>query len=332
MHLYGITLPDVPGLHFRTFAGAADFPLMVAVIESSKLADKIERSDTVEEIANNYAHLVNCDPYQDMVMAEVNGELVGYGRCAWRQEADGKRIYYHIGFLNPAWRRRGIGTAMLHWFQARLRVIAAEHPEDGPRFYESWVADTEHGVAALLEANGYTPIRYGFEMVRRNLDEVPPVDLPAGLEMRPVLPEHYRAIWDASDEAFRDHWGYTPPDEADYEAWLKNPVVFTPQLWQVAWDGDQVAGQVRNFINQQENEEYGRKRGYTEFISVRRPWRRRGLACALILRSLRLLHSMGMEEAALGVDAENLSGALRVYESCGFTVVKRFATYRCPLT
>ena len=85
---------------------------------------------------------------------------------------------------------------------------------------------------------------------------------------------------------------------------------------------------VLSFIDQEENAEYGRQRGYTETICVRRPWRRQGLARALIARSFLALKERGMTEAALGVDAENLNGALQLYKSMGFGVVKRHATYR----
>jgi GNAT superfamily N-acetyltransferase len=88
---------------------------------------------------------------------------------------------------------------------------------------------------------------------------------------------------------------------------------------------------VRTFINAAENEKYNRKRGYTEFISVRRPWRKRGLARALIVRSLRLQKDCGMTESALGADSENVSGATRVYEDCGFRVTKRNTLYRKPI-
>jgi ribosomal protein S18 acetylase RimI-like enzyme len=102
-------------------------------------------------------------------------------------------------------------------------------------------------------------------------------------------------------------------------------------LWRIAWDGGEVAGQVRAYINAEENEQFGRKRGYTEHISVRRPWRRRGLARALIAASFPLLRERGMTEAALGVDTENVSGALRVYEACGFKPISRSTSYRRPL-
>ena len=84
---------------------------------------------------------------------------------------------------------------------------------------------------------------------------------------------------------------------------------------------------VLNFLNEKENEEYNRLRGWTEDISVRRPWRRRGLARALLTRSLQMFKDMGMDHAALGVDTENTTGALNLYESVGFVVEKRHATY-----
>jgi ribosomal protein S18 acetylase RimI-like enzyme len=85
---------------------------------------------------------------------------------------------------------------------------------------------------------------------------------------------------------------------------------------------------VLNCIRHDENEEYNRQRGYTEAIRVHRPWRRRGLARALIARSSSVLKEQGVTEAALGVDTENPSGALRLYESMGFRPVKRNSVYR----
>jgi ribosomal protein S18 acetylase RimI-like enzyme len=168
-------------------------------------------------------------------------------------------------------------------------------------------------------------------MVRPNLDDLAPAPLPDGLEIREVRPEHLPAIWAAHVEAMRDHWGAVEPDDATYQQFLTDPMTSDSSLWRVAWDGDEVAGQVRSFINPEENARRGTRRGHTEFISVRRPWRRRGLARALIAASFPLLRARGMTEATLGVDTENPSGAFRVYESCGFVAVSRDTTYRKPL-
>lgn len=326
--------PDFSGLRFRHFRGERDYPLMVAAIAASAEADQNERADTVEDLANAYAHLTNCDPYEDMIFAELNGEVIGYSRGWWQAEPDGgPYLYCFVGFLVPAWRRKGIGRAMLHWMEARMRQVASAHPADRSRVFQGFVSDTEVGLSAMLEREGYKPIRYMHNMIRPNLDDIPDFPMPEGLEVRPALPEQYRAIWEAGVEAFRDHWGFVQPGEEEYQAWLNNTNFFQPDLWQIAWDiaTDQVAGQVGTYINHAENAKYGRKRGYTESISVRRPWRRRGLARALIAHSLRAQKAEGMTESALGVDSENLSGATRVYEDCGFRVVKRMTVYRKPL-
>ena len=319
--------PALPGLTFRNFRGETDFPAMVAVISGSKDADRIERVDSVEQITRNYSHLVNSDPYRDVLIAEVGGQVVGYNRVNWRTEREGNRIYQHFGFLLPAWRRQGLGRAMLRQAERRLRAIAAGHPQDGPRLFESFVDDTQPGAIALLESEGYTAIRHGFTMVRPDLNDIPDLPLPDGLEVRPVLPEHYQPIRDASLEAFQDHWGFSADIEPSIEEWLEDPN-FDPSLWRVAWEGDQVAGMVLSFINASENLEYNRMRGWTENICVRRPWRRRGLARALIALSLKAIKERGMVEASLGVDAQNLTGALQLYESMGYRVVKRQAIYR----
>jgi ribosomal protein S18 acetylase RimI-like enzyme len=322
--------PEIEGLSFRGFRGETDYPHMLAVIEGSKEVDQIERTETLEDLANNYAHLTNCDPYQDMLFAEVDGQVVGYSRVTWWTEDSGNWIYLHFGFLLPAWRRKGIGRAMLRYNQNRLRQIAVEHEDSVPRYFESFASDTEVANQALLLSEGFEAVRYGFEMVRSLSDPIVNKSLPEGLEVRPVLPGHYRAIWEANQEAFQDHWGYSPAKEEDYQRWL-NESIFQPDIWQVAWDGDQVVGMVLNFLVEAENIKYNRKRGYTEFICVRRPWRKRGVASALITRSLKMFKQMGMTEAALGVDTQNLSGALRLYESLGFQPVKRHTTYRKPM-
>jgi mycothiol synthase len=161
---------------------------------------------------------------------------------------------------------------------------------------------------------------------------VPDAPLPDGLEVRPAEPDQLRQIFDAEVEAFRDHWGATLPTEEDFGQFVADPIHNDRSLWQVAWDGDEVAGMVRGYINEDENEQLDRRRGWVENISVRRPYRRRGLARALIGLTIRALRERGMTDAALGVDTENASGALGLYESCGFVAVRREALYRKPMT
>ncbi|MEJ5309228.1 MAG: GNAT family N-acetyltransferase [Anaerolineae bacterium] len=336
-----ITVLDAPmmdGLTFRSFRGSEDYPAMVAVIQGSKEADQVERATTVEDIARDYAHLVNSDPYRDMLFVEMHGEVIGYSRVFWFKRDDGAYAYGHFAALLPAWRGLGIRRAMLHHNERRLREIATAHINSNgrnpaERYFESWANKTETHWRALLTEAGYVPVRYGYLMVRPDLENIPDLPLPDGVEVRPVRPEDYWTIWYAAKEAFRDHWGYSEDEwaETNFENWQESDI-FTPELWQVAWDGDEVAGMVLNFIDEKENAAYNRKRGYTETICVRRPWRRKGLARALIARSLAVLKAQGMSEAALGVDAQNPNGALQLYKSMGFSPVQEETAFRKSLT
>src|SRR5438045_9780122 len=119
--------PAIEGLTFRRFRGDSDFPNMLEVLDSARLADQVDQVSNVEDIARSYANMKNCDPYKDMVMVEVDGQLVGYNRMSWWKELGGTYIYGHYGFLVPEWRNKGIGRALLHHAEAHLRQIAAQH-------------------------------------------------------------------------------------------------------------------------------------------------------------------------------------------------------------
>jgi GNAT superfamily N-acetyltransferase len=172
----------------------------------------------------------------------------------------------------------------------------------------------------MLLALGYTPTRCYYEMQRSLDDDRPEVLMPTGIELRSPLPEHYRAIWEANAECFRDQQDYVPPSEESYDAWVATPDL-DPSLWLVAWDGDQVAGGAINVA-------YRGVWGETDDLFVRHPWRNQGLGRALLVGSLHLFKARGLTTAGLGVDAENLSGALGLYESVGFRPYQQVVSYR----
>ncbi|MCB8939778.1 MAG: GNAT family N-acetyltransferase [Ardenticatenaceae bacterium] len=323
-------MPAVPGLCFRHFQGESDYPKMVAVMEGTREVDEREWVSSVEETAVDYAHLINCDPHTDMIFAEVDDEVVGYGRCWWSNQVDGSIAYRFFAHLLPAWRSTGIRLAMVRFLKQRIRQIAATHPADKEKNFLNWGMEAESDWINLLLAEGHEVVRYGLEMVRPNLDNIPDCPLPDSLEVRCGSDAESRQIWEAAREAFRDHWGMSEWSEESYTGWSEYPT-YQPHLWQIAWAGDEVAGGVLNFIDHKENADNGRLRGYTETIFVRRPWRKLGVAKALIARSFQVLKDEGMTEAALGVDAENLSGALHLYRKMGFEEYKRGMTFRKPL-
>jgi ribosomal protein S18 acetylase RimI-like enzyme len=212
-----------------------------------------------------------------------------------------------------------------------LLEIVAQHPHTQQRFLQSWATESQAQWIATLKSEGYQAVRH-FNNMLHQLDQIPDRKLPAGLEIRPVRPEHYRSVWETQREVQERLFETVAEDwtEEKFQTWQANPS-HTPQLWQVAWDGEQVAGMVLNRIDQAENQARGRKRGYTEHIFVRRPWRQRGLASALLATSLRLLKAQGMEEAELGVDAENASGAFGFYQRMGYQTFSRDLWFRKPI-
>ena len=136
-----------------------------------------------------------------------------------------------------------------------------------------------------MRNNGFEPVRWFFDMTRDLSEPIPDVPLPEGIEVRPVTTEDLKQIWHADVEAFKDHWGGFDGSDAQLQRWIERPS-FDPSLWVIAWDGDEVAAGNVNAIHTDENEALGVKRGWLHSVFTRRQWRKRGLANALIVRSL----------------------------------------------
>jgi mycothiol synthase len=322
-------LPRLDGVEFRGFRGPSDYPHFARIITAWAKGMGDDRVETAEGIASGYENLERCDPYQDVVVVELEGRPVAYSRVWWNEEAGGPHLYEHACFVDPAFGGRGIGKALFAWNEARLREIASEH-DVTEQLFEVWANDRNAAATALIRDAGYEPITYSADMVRPSVDDLPDHSLPEGLEIRPVREEDVRTIWEADVEAFRDHWGFVEHTEADYQRFLAYPYLDTT-LWKIAWDDEGVAGQVKSHIDTAQNEALGRKRGYTEAISTSRRWRRRGVAKALIVESIRELASRGMTQVALGVHTENPNGAFDLYAGLGYEVVSTWTTYRKPL-
>jgi hypothetical protein len=101
--------PQISGLTFRKFLGEPDFPAMMVIIEAAAQADNQETGETLEDLKHDYEHLTDCDPYQDMIFAEIEGKPIAYSRVEWYQEEEpNDRIYGHFVNILPEWRGKGI--------------------------------------------------------------------------------------------------------------------------------------------------------------------------------------------------------------------------------
>ncbi len=327
----GATPTSVPGLLLRPVRWPEEAATLNDINNAGRIATGNLEVHSVEGLLNRYVHLVHCDLATDLRAAEHEGRLVAYVRVKWQDETRGGRIHVQMIFTRPD-APPGTFAAILDWAETRSRAVAAGLPPNPPTSLGAFLNEETPDHRAILEARGYRAVRFFFGMVRPTLDDLPELPLPPGVEVRAVHPEHLRAIWEAEVAAFSGHWGAGADDasEARWEGFRGEPLNDL-SLWQVAWAGDAVVGMVRPYVNPGDLEVLGVRRGWCENISTHADWRGRGIAKALIARALVALRERGMTEAALGVDAENETGALGVYQSMGFVERTRKTDFRRPL-
>jgi GNAT superfamily N-acetyltransferase len=314
------TLPSIDGVAWRTFR-PGDYDDITRLLNEDLKVGGHGTSSTVEDVRTNYQRDERLDEGRDILIAEAGGGVVGHVSVFTWKELAGSRILFHAGRVTPAWKHHGIGTGMLHWAQGRLDEMSGDPGEDTiTRTTAVSAATTE-----FMTKNGYQVTEHEAILVRPDLDDIPDVPLPEGVEVRPVDEADLRMIYEAEVEHFKDHWGASEEEPGWWESWKSDPHRDL-SLWRVAFAGDQVVGIVRPHILAEENEQMGRKRGYTEDISTNRDWRGRGVATALIARALEVQRDRGLEETALSVHVENPHGAYRLYESMGFVLHSRFDT------
>jgi ribosomal protein S18 acetylase RimI-like enzyme len=320
--------PTIPGLTFR-HGRPDDWAELTDVVNRARGADGVDEVFGPDTLRAEYEPAEWFDIGRDVLLAEIDDRIIGVA-FGFRLPRGTSLSLEHWGAVLDEHRHQGIGTALHLATRARLAAEAAQDRRPGERSFRSYALDIERSDLALLADQGYVPIRFGFEMRRFLTGALPEHPLPDGIELRTVTEDQHRAIFEADNEAFRDHWGHREHDEGDFRALFEHPETNT-SLWCVAWDGDQVAGSVMNAIYAEENEQLGVRRGWLDHVSVRRPWRGRGLAKALCAASFRVLRDQGMDEAWLGVDASNPTGALQLYEGLGFHVARRWQAFGRPL-
>ena len=321
--------PRIPGLRTRYFLDATDYDRLSSLMIAANTADEQSWLPTAQNLQVEMDAAEGADPVHDVVLVEVDGHVIAASGVE-RAVRDGVPTYEIWGVVHPDVRRRGLGTALMDWSLAHARVRASREDPGTLVNVGTFCQDNEIGHRALIATAGLQPVRRFFLMRRPTLTDLPDAPIPEGLEVREVTEDQHRVIFEAENEAFRDHWGHRELDDGDYIATYARSELDT-SLWVVAWDGDEVAGVVQTWVWGEENERLGVKRGWLEHISVRRPWRRRGLATALTAASLVKLREAGLDEAMLGVDSQNENGALGLYERLGFSLYSRGAAYNREL-
>jgi mycothiol synthase len=320
--------PRIVGLRARPFRDRNDYARLAELQGAANIHDGVPYLPTAGTLEIEMEAGDGARSEDDVVLVEVDRAVVA---AAGVKRVVREQTQYEVwGSVDPGWRRRGLGTWLMAWAIDHATDRATREDAEKSVQLASFAEDSEAGHRALLVMTGFESVRHFFLMQRRSLADIPDVPLPDGFQIRPVTEGHRRQIIEAENEAFRDHWGHREMTENTYRQTYDRAELDTA-LWVVAWAGDEIAGVVQNWIWPEENDRLGVKRGWLEHISVRRPWRRRGLARAITAVSLVRIREAGMEDAMLGVDSENANGAFRLYESLGFEIASRAAAYRRDL-
>lgn len=243
-------------------------------------------------------------------VVELNGRVVGYGDIAIDEHEVAVDVAapVYAGYL-------------FEWAEERGRAERVQRVRTH--------VPAGHELEELVERRGYQPWRasYSMEVVLDDaLLEAPP--MPAPFVLRRYEPEHEDALRAALDEAFADDPFYHEASPSYFREFYLRARGFDPSLWLLAWDGDELAGFLLAFP------ERGGERslGWVEALGVRPRWRHRGLGEKLLRTALHDLHARGLRRIGLGVDAENATGALRLYERVGMVVIRHWNNWTLDLT
>lgn len=304
--------------------GPGDIPAWRRLLQAAAPVDRSDENPTEQDLADELDS-PGLDPARDTVAAAApDGELLAVGVTMARPPGGPFRRYDLWGTVHPEHRGRGYGRRLLGLQLDRAREQHRESGADVEGFPSVGVEDHHEATRRLCERAGMTPLRY-YTGLQRRLDR--PVELrpaPAGIRLVRFDRERSDEIREVHNDAFSDHWGFSPRTPEHWDAWGPKHRNFRPDWSFLAVDdAGTVAGYVMNFGWEQDWELKGRTEGYTELVAVRRPWRGRGVASALLTASQAAFRASGIEYAALDVDADNPTGALRVYEALGYEPHRR---------
>jgi len=263
------------------------------------------------------------DPAEDVLLVYApDNEPVGYME-AWTDNKPPVHPWLW-GRVHPDYNGLGIGTTMLTWAEQRVSRVLDEL-DPGLRFAPRMaVLHQATESQKLFTDMGYQYIRSSYTMLIEMDAPVPFPVWPEGISLRSFdLEGHLDSVYQADMEAFRDHFGFVeePYDEGirRYKHHLVESESYDPSLWFIAWEGDQVAGICVCRPTAYDDPDAG----YVNILGVRRPWRKCGLGLAFLHHAFNEFYKRGKRKVDLGVDAENLTGALRLYEKAGMHIHKQ---------
>jgi mycothiol synthase len=295
------------------------FDEALALLQAADVAVYGDSDWTAAELREEWDGL---DLERDAWLVEVDGRLAGLMHLAERR---GGR-FIGDGYVHPELTGRGVGSLVLRLLEDRVRELEPDWPEGEQVAVELAHLVGDERAPALFAGRGYDRVRSFFRMVVDVSVPHAPPEWPAGIELRPLDVERDgERVHAAVEEAFASEWGHRRRPYAEWRARVYDWRGFDPALVPVAWDGDEIAGVSLNYPKRMGDW------GWIGSIGVRPAWRGRGLGLALLRESFERFRQTGETTVALGVDAENPTGATRLYERAGMRVLYQADLWRKTL-
>lgn len=278
-----------------------------------------------EELDDEHVSLAS-----DVRVASVDGALAGYAYTFHLPSEVREERCYVFGEVDPEFRRRGVGTALMQWGIGRAEAQLRSSGRSLPKYIRADSYDFIDGAHVLFARVGMRVVRYTDELLRP-LEELPPLTQPAEARVIPWPDGRDEEIRVAKNEAFADHWGSTPTAASHWEQ-MVHGYGARVDLSFIAVDADgRVIGHCLNKRFPSDDELLGRRAAWIDNLGTLRGWRGKGVASSLIAHSLHAFAAADCSHASIAVDSENPTGAAQLYRRLGFQPEHRTVTHEIQL-
>jgi mycothiol synthase len=306
---------------------AAWAELLADVQKEDQDGENYDAEDLLEELGDP-----KLNAELDTIALWADGAMVAYGAVYWRKNlVDVDRLDTDAA-VRPGWRRRGIGNVLLPWLIRRAGELHIEKHPGIEAEVNTKVISTNPGAYALLTSNGFEECRYFFHMDRPLDSPIPIAEAPGGLRVVPFDPQYDEALRLTHNEVFLDHWGSSPKDEDTWRVWFTGSRSFRGDISYLVLDGEQIVAYALGYEYEADTAVTGIREVYVGQVGTVRSHRGQGLAAVVLAALMTEAERTGFKRASLGVDADNPTGALGLYERLGFRQATKTITYRLPLT
>jgi mycothiol synthase len=312
-------------LSARCYRGESDLTAIADLINTCEEVDRLDEGTSISELQQKF-NKPSLDKARDIRLWEdANGKLIGFAQLGIVEP--GEVIDGRLSFrVHPDARGGDVEAVAIAWGEVRMREVSVMR--SSPVKLRSSVRAEDGDRISVLASCGFKADRYFFRMARSLWEPIPEPQFPQGFALIEFPGEQDATAWvEMFNQSFIDDWNHHDLTVDRFKYNLAKPDYRNDlNLIAVAGDGTFVAFCYCH-ISQKENDRTGRNEGWIAYLGTRRGFRKIGLGRAMLLAGLHRLKAAGVATAILGVDAENSSGALRLYESAGFHNIRNSMSY-----